>query len=102
MCEFLLEEAVLVDEDGAVIIPEHVEDPELASAKEIPGWVICGIVSTPLPDPGPLPSLVTGANPESQVCLGSEGSGIIIISSGKSSSSQFVHLLAYVKHSKRI
>ena len=37
MCEFLLEEAVLVDEDGAVIIPEHVEDPELASAKEIPG-----------------------------------------------------------------
>lgn len=35
--EFLLEKAVLVDEDGAVIIPEHVEDPELASAKEIPG-----------------------------------------------------------------
>ena len=92
MCEFLLEEAVLVDDDGAVIIPEHVEDPELASAKEIPGWVICGIVSTPLPDPVSLPSLITGANPESQVCLGSEGSGIIIIISPGKTRAQAVNL----------
>ena len=72
MCEFLLEEAVLVDDDAAVVISEHVEDPKLASAKEIPSRVIRGVVSTPLPDPGALSLLITGAHPESQVCLGSD------------------------------
>ena len=71
MCEFLLEEAVLVDDDATVVIPEHVEDPELAPAKEIPSRVIRGVVSTPLPDPGALSLLVTETHPESQVCLGS-------------------------------
>ena len=36
MCEYLLEEAVLVDDHAAVVIPEHVEDPELSPAKEVP------------------------------------------------------------------
>ena len=60
-----------MDDDATVVIPEHVEDPELAPAKEIPSRVIRGVVSTPLPDPGALSLLVTETHPESQVCLGS-------------------------------